>query len=380
MNATLKCSKKVIGAIVITWIVTISLIIGIKGIPKFQANLTMLEPEESEAAEAFSIIQKEFSAWSEEREVIVTKASDLPILYDQAIKVKEVLETQADRLSMIQWGYQLIPNVDYYHENIKELSKLKQLRKQFIEVADNTGYTEQGMALTLQVLDQWEAMANHENGWLIEKCASDPIIGRFFSRDEQGDCFFTGQIEQKAESVDTLSFYAEVEKKGGVVTGWKSLKAQLVPAVKRDFYIVLLPLTGCLLIVLYIVFRNIRETLLAVLTLVLSLISLNALAGLAGIQWNFLSGVAIPLVVGAGLDYAIHLIFALRRWDGDWGVVWHSVGKAICFCGASSAIGFGALTFSSTQVLRDMGVLCSLGIVVTVILSLLIIPTYWKRG
>ena len=105
----------------------------------------------------------------------------------------------------------------------------------------------------------------------------------------------------------------------------------------------------------------------------------NSYVALTGSSWNFLSGMAIPLIVGTGIDYSIHLIFALRRSGGNFAKVWNGVGKAICFCGLSTAIGFGSLLFASNEMLRSMGLLCSLGVLLTTFLSVLVVPGLWKR-
>jgi predicted RND superfamily exporter protein len=85
------------------------------------------------------------------------------------------------------------------------------------------------------------------------------------------------------------------------------------------------------------------------------------------------------LIVGTSIDYSIHLIFALRRSGGDFSVVWNGAGKAIFFCGLSTAIGFGSLLFSSNDMLWSMGLLCGLGILLSTTLSLHVIPGLWQR-
>jgi len=163
------------------------------------------------------------------------------------------------------------------------------------------------------------------------------------------------------------------------VTGWSVIQAVLQPSVKRDFYVIFLPATGALLLTLILVFRSLRDAAISIAVLVTALALVNAFVAATGQAWNFLNGMAIPLIVGTGIDYSIHLIFALRRSDGDFGKVWNGVGKAICFCGVSTSIGFGSLLFASNEMLRSMGLLCSLGVLLTTFLSVLVIPGLWQR-
>jgi predicted RND superfamily exporter protein len=154
--------------------------------------------------------------------------------------------------------------------------------------------------------------------------------------------------------------------------------------VKQDFYFLFLPATIVLLAALIIVFRSWRDAALTAGVLLTVLLLINALSVLSGRPWNFLSSMAIPLIVGTGIDYSIHLIFALRRSDGDLAKVWNGVGKAICFCGLSTVVGFGSLVFASNQTLQSMGVLCGAGVFLTMVLSVLVVPGLWhfchRRG
>ena len=50
------------------------------------------------------------------------------------------------------------------------------------------------------------------------------------------------------------------------------------------------------------------------------------------------------LLLGTGVDYGIHMMLALRRAGGNFARAWHGTGKAVVFCGVSTAIGFGSLS------------------------------------
>jgi len=114
------------------------------------------------------------------------------------------------------------------------------------------------------------------------------------------------------------------------------------------------------------------------LILLASLASLNAIMVLTGLSWNLLNGIAFPLLVGLGIDYGIHLIFALRRQRIKPKSLWRGVGLGIAFCGMSSAIGFGSLGLASNELLKSLGTISVIGIAFTSALSLLVIPPAWR--
>jgi predicted RND superfamily exporter protein len=148
--------------------------------------------------------------------------------------------------------------------------------------------------------------------------------------------------------------------------------------VKKDIYFLFIPTTLVLLGALIVVFRSWKDALLTAGILIVALILINAFVVVSGRRWNFLSSMAIPLIVGTGIDYSIHLIFALRRSGGDLTKVWNGVGKAICFCGLSTVVGFGSLALASNQMLQTMGVLCGAGVFLTMTLSVLVVPGLWN--
>jgi hypothetical protein len=58
---------------------------------------------------------------------------------------------------------------------------------------------------------------------------------------------------------------------------------------------------------------------------------------------------AIPLVLGTGVDYSIFMQLALRRHNGDLHAAYLSVGRALLLCGGTAIAGFGSLAWSSNR-------------------------------
>ena len=83
------------------------------------------------------------------------------------------------------------------------------------------------------------------------------------------------------------------------------------------------------------------------------------------------------MLMGVGLDYTLHLTFALRREKGDAVSVMRSTGTAIAFCAVSTAIGFGSLTLASNRALAGLGWLAGGGILLLALLILGLLPGLW---
>jgi predicted RND superfamily exporter protein len=159
---------------------------------------------------------------------------------------------------------------------------------------------------------------------------------------------------------------------------WSLLSESLLGIMERDVRHVLLPMAAILLLLLGMAFRRFGEVALSIATLGFSLLCLMCVMVLLGWSWNLMNVMALPLLFGAGVDYSIHVQFALRRYDGD---LWHvrqTVGRAILLCGISTASGFGTLGFASNAGLAGLGRVCAVGIVVTSLVSVFLLPAWWR--
>ncbi|MEM1297554.1 MAG: MMPL family transporter, partial [Verrucomicrobiota bacterium] len=159
--------------------------------------------------------------------------------------------------------------------------------------------------------------------------------------------------------------------------GWDNLGPTLERLYQHDSRLVVIPSIVVLFIVLFLVFRSFRAVFLSVLTLGLSCIMLLALMRGLGIAWNQINLMAIPLLLGAGLDYNIHIQLALRRSGGNLETVGQTTGKALLVCGLSTAAGFASLGWSHHPGLASLGQTCALGIVCTMFVAVMLLPGWW---
>lgn len=341
-------------------------VFAVKGLPKVTFNLAMIEPESSEAAETLDSIQELFNAWSK-KNINVMVTGDSPEEIKQALeeilpKVDQLISDGI--LEGAELPLELIPDPRARKENRSKWKAVADKADEIVKTMEEQGFTEQGRALGSMVL----AELAKEPGDI------DQMTRMFY----QEDGYFSGRVRM-ADTITAENFekVKTLNQDGVRITGWEPLQFVMLPMVKNDFYLLSLPATALLLLALGLVFRSLRDTILTALILIVVLLIINAMSSLTGRSWNFLNGMAIPLIVGTGIDYSIHLIFSLRRNNGDLAKVWNGVGKAICFCGLSTAIGFGSLLFASNQLLQSMGLFCCVGVLLTMVLSLLLIPGIW---
>ena len=148
--------------------------------------------------------------------------------------------------------------------------------------------------------------------------------------------------------------------------------------MQHDITRVVLPMAVALVVLLGFAYRNVRKIVLSFATLGFTLLCLNAAMSVFNWSWNLMNMTALPLLLGAGVDYSIHIQLALKRYAGDMNKVKRSVGNAILLCGVSTAAAFASLGFASNPGLASLGRVAALGIVIASLTAVFLLPVWWS--
>jgi predicted RND superfamily exporter protein len=97
------------------------------------------------------------------------------------------------------------------------------------------------------------------------------------------------------------------------------------------------------------------------------------------LSWNSFNVCGLPLIFGTGIDYGIHMLLTLRRNGGDIAAARAGIGRALLFCGGSSAIGFGSFATASAHGLASLGLVCAIGILANMITAIWLLPHWYRR-
>ena len=95
-------------------------------------------------------------------------------------------------------------------------------------------------------------------------------------------------------------------------------------------------------------------------------------------DWNILNLMALPLLLGMGVDFSIHMQLALSRYGGDLLAVRRSVGRALLLAGATTVAGFASLAFSANSGMASLGKVCALGIALALVVAVYLLPVWWR--
>jgi hopanoid biosynthesis associated RND transporter like protein HpnN len=135
-----------------------------------------------------------------------------------------------------------------------------------------------------------------------------------------------------------------------------------------------------ILFVLWLDFRSIRNSLLAVLPLILGVVQMLGLMGLVGLDLNPANLIGIPLVLGIAVDYGVHVIHDFLERPGPYRMS-ASTANSVLVDALTTILGFGALMVASHRGLESLGRLLTLGVTCCTFTSLIVLPAVltWLR-
>lgn len=140
-----------------------------------------------------------------------------------------------------------------------------------------------------------------------------------------------------------------------------------------------LALTG-IVIALLILLRSVRYTLLVLIPLILSSIFIGIFTVLLNLPFNFANIIALPLLLGIGIDSSLHMVHRSRIEKLAGGLMQTSTVRAVFYSALTSLVAFASLMFSSHQGTASMGILLTVGLTFTLICTLVILPVLLKTS
>jgi hopanoid biosynthesis associated RND transporter like protein HpnN len=124
-----------------------------------------------------------------------------------------------------------------------------------------------------------------------------------------------------------------------------------------------------------------RDTLLVLIPLLLAGVLLGAATVLLDIPFNFANVIALPLLLGIGVDSGIHMVHRFRTAPPENNGLLHgSTAKAVLFSALTTLCSFGNLAFSPHPGTASMGQLLALGVVFTLVCTLIVLPALLARA
>lgn len=287
----------------------------------------------------------------------------------------------------------LWPNPAHQSANRSALVSLEGRAPALRDAALGAGFTSNSLALTENLFATWRGASsstntfwptNDSSRWVLDKLAAQPVRGTAlpppvrWKAPARPAFVALGLISPASNSPETVTALSrEFARSGALLSGWPALGIEVFDVVRRDLPRVLGPMLALLLGSLWLAFRRPGDVVISLASLLFAGLLLHLTMSLAGWSWNLMNLMALPLLLGAGVDYSIHMQLALHRHSGDARAVRRTVGRALFLCAATTVAGFGSLAWSSNAGMASLGRVCAAGVTAAYLTAVFVLPVWW---
>ncbi len=274
----------------------------------------------------------------------------------------------------------LWPRVEFQSANRTTATVLGTKGPLLQNAALDDGFNSNALVLTEELVKTWARAGATTNVFWPTNHLSQWLLKRFITRspDEWLVMGLVYPATNRVESAALTGLSTRLAKNGALLSSWELLGGATLKRVQSRMWEVVTPMVVLVLLSLWFAFRRATEIVLGVVVLCLSGLCLLAVMAVSGWTWNLMNLMALPLMLGTGVDYTLFIQLALRRHGGDLGAVRRSVGRALMLCGGTAVAGFGSLGFSSNPGMASLGKVCAVGIGANMLISVFLLPTWWR--
>jgi hypothetical protein len=176
-------------------------------------------------------------------------------------------------------------------------------------------------------------------------------------------------------------FVEEVRSVAPNATGLPVVYEEAAATVTKAFIVALAYAFGIVSILLLLFLRSIRDALLVLVPIVFAAVVTAGASVLLGLPLNFANIIALPLLVGVGVDSGIHMVHRMRTEPPADGNPLHtSTSRAVFLSALTTIASFGNLAFSTHLGMASMGQLLTLGMVMSLLAVLGLLPALMRLG
>ncbi len=183
--------------------------------------------------------------------------------------------------------------------------------------------------------------------------------------------------EDVSDNAVARRFIAAVRAVVAKVTGPPVVYQEASGTVVRAFELALVYAFSMVSAIIFVVLRRWRETLLVVVPIALSKLVTAAIAVAIAMPFNYANIIALPLLVGFGVDNGIHVVHRMRT-DTAEQLFNTSTMRAVLASGLTIVATFGILAFSAHVGTASMGVMLTVGLCVSMAFTLIVLPAWLK--
>lgn len=174
------------------------------------------------------------------------------------------------------------------------------------------------------------------------------ILDRYANRDHTQFLLTVFPSENMWKDLNFLDrFTSDLDRISEKATGMPSVMRELFRVIGKDGRNAALLTILVVFMILWLDFRKIKYAVIAMIPLVAGFVWMVGLMKLVGMQLTIVNVMGLPMIIGIGIDYGVHIV---HRWriEGSNKVnkIFASTGKAILLSAITTMLAFGSLIFS----------------------------------
>jgi predicted RND superfamily exporter protein len=219
-------------------------------------------------------------------------------------------------------------------------------------------------------------------GYLVGRSDSNHHMVAIFAKMPGDEVTVLRPIVERIRAIrDQVLAESGIEGVAIQLTGLPALSVDEHSVIVRGLWQSSLAAAIAILTLFLLIFRSVRQTIVALLPLLLGVVMTMATARVLFGELNLITSACVAILLGLGIDFAVHATAryneALRRGDRPDDAVHHTLvfaGPAILTGAATTAVAFLTTTLTEFTAFSELGVLTALGLLYTLLATFLVLP------
>ena len=338
----------------------------------FEANARSLEPKNSRAGTALSLIMEKMPVrW--EPVLGIVRASTEQQLHDfwKSISQHWAKLQRAGKIKSFSTPNALALSPREMQRNRQKLASINfdAARTGLQNALTQNRFSPGAFASAFELLNQLQAAAAPDYkipSWRAQLPPGSAwwfLVERYFAQDSLTTTGFVTTNAPVATHEQKEELARELPVAGIPITlsGWSYTLTDLVPWSHRQLLLISALMAIFDASLLAILYRDLRLWLVQVITLALAVAAMIASMKLLYVPLNLLNVLAFRLVLAIGVDYGIYVLLVWQR-SHDVARDLTGVIKPVVLAGLTAIAGFGSLGWAHNPTLSGLGIACAIGL------------------
>ena len=186
--------------------------------------------------------------------------------------------------------------------------------------------------------------------------------------------------KNKTNNLNIKSFQELIDEENYVFSGAPIINSEAGRSVTLAFTQAISTALCIIFLMSYLLTRKLRFVFALLSPLVLATLSVVFFLTLFSFPINFANIIALPLLLGIGIDSSIHVFHRMKKHNSINSFYSTSTTRAVIFSALTTSLSFGSLAISSHNGTASLGILLMIGLTFITLAVLLIIPNLLKQS